>query len=87
MHVTETGDVPDPTSMVGEQAEPSDVVVPHCVVAVVGEPFGLTVPFVLAPELVMFVAANVTTVGAGWSVVKLRTEPRLVPPEFVATTR
>jgi hypothetical protein len=57
--------------------------------ACVAVPFGLTVPFSVAPDAVMFVAAVVLADGAtatDW-VVKLRMLPRVVPALFVATTR
>jgi hypothetical protein len=54
---------------------PYDVVVPHWKYAVADEPFGSTVPFIVPPLAVMFVAAVVVTVGSGVVVVKDTSDP------------
>jgi hypothetical protein len=51
---------------------------------VFGSPFGFTVPFKVPDDVVMLVAGFVVTVGVA-AVVNERTEPYVVPTEFVAT--
>ena len=50
-------------------------------------PFGLTVPFSVAPVGRTFVAAVVVTSGAGQPVGNERTAPFTIPPGFVAVTQ
>ena len=51
-------------------------------------PFGFTVPFSVAPAVVMLVAVPVTTVGSGHApVVNVLSAPFVVPPGLVATAR
>jgi hypothetical protein len=52
---------------------------------VLGSPFGFTEPFSVAPEDVRAVAGEVVTVGVA-AVVKLSTDPYVVPWEFTAFT-
>jgi hypothetical protein len=54
---------------------PYEVVAPHWKYAVADEPFGSTVPFIVAPLAVMFVAAVVVTMGSGVVVVKETSDP------------
>ena len=61
--------------------------VPHSNQAVVDRPFGFTLPFNLAPVVVIEVAALVVTVGARAVVTKLTIEPFEVPAELDAATR
>jgi hypothetical protein len=56
-------------------ALPYAVVVPHWKYAVADEPFGFTVPFIVPPLAVMFVAAVVVTMGSGVLVVKETSDP------------
>jgi hypothetical protein len=54
---------------------PYEVVAPHWKYAVADEPFGSTVPFIVAPLAVMFVAAVVVTMGSEALVVKETSDP------------
>jgi hypothetical protein len=66
---------------------PYDAVVPYSNDAVVEAPFGFAVPFNVAPTVVMVLAAPVVTTGGQAVVVNVASEPFVVPPTFVATTR
>jgi hypothetical protein len=63
--------------------------VPHSNQPVVANSFGRTVPFNVAPVVVMEVAALVVTVGGefGAAVVRLVISPFCVPDAFVAAAR
>ena len=69
---------------------PYDVVVPHWKYAVVEAPLGFTVPFNVAPVVVMAVALAVVTVGGVTGHADVRSvmsDPYLVPPVLLPTAR
>jgi hypothetical protein len=61
--------------------------VPHSNQAIVGDPFGLTVPLVTAELVVTELAPVVVTEGGFAPVVKLRIASFCVPPLFWPATR
>jgi hypothetical protein len=62
-------------------------VVPYSNDAVVEALFGFAVPFSVAPVKLMLLATPVVTVGAHAVVANVASNPLVVPPTFVATTR
>src|SRR5271165_644808 len=83
---TSTGLVPEP-GLDGVQGtvDPKDFVSPYSNSHLLtSPPLGLTVAFSVAEVCVTDEAALVTTVGAFGSVLKVSSEPLLVPPAFVA---
>ncbi len=66
---------------------PIAVEVPYSNQAVVAWPFGLTVPFSLAPDAVTEDAAAVVTTGAEPVVENVSSAPLVVPASLTATTR
>jgi hypothetical protein len=84
---TETALEPDPAlaSTAGD-CDPYDVVVPYSKWYVVDDPLGSTLPFNVALVSPTDVAEPVVTAGF-ISVAKVRSDPTVVPPEFVATSR
>ena len=66
---------------------PYDVDVPHSNESVVARPFGLTLPFSVAPVVVTPVAAPVVTTAAGQPVSNVASAPFVVPAELVAVAR
>ena len=88
----ETPAEPLPIAFSGVDVEPTTKVgspSPIMKCTTVSSPFGLALPFSVAPPVVMPVAPRVWTVGGafGVAVVKLAIEPLLVPAVLVATTR
>ena len=83
---SDTADVPEPRFSV-VVALPYDAVVPYSNDAVVEAVFGFTVPFNVALVVVILLAAPVVTVGGHAVVANVASDPFVVPPTFVATTR
>ena len=82
----DTTDVPEPR-LCEVVALPYAAVGPYSKDAVVEAPFGFAVPFNVAPVRVMLLATPVVTVGAHAVVANMASNPFVVPPTFVATTR
>jgi hypothetical protein len=83
---SDTAEVPELRLCVAVEL-PYDVVVPYSNDAVVEAPFGFTVPFNVAPVKLMPLATPVVTAGGQAVVANVASEPLVVPPTFVATTR
>ncbi len=82
-------DVPDPTGCAGVELVSADELVPHSNQAWVADPLGFTFPFRVAPLLDTDVAVPVDAPGGTGAVpvVKLTTDPFVVPVLFDAATR
>ena len=83
---SDTADVPEPR-LCEVVVLPYEAVAPYSNDAVVLAPFGFTVPFNVAPVRVMLLATPVVTVGGHAVVANVASDPFVVPPTFVATTR
>src|SRR4051812_34667327 len=77
--------VPDP-ALVFLVSLPYAVVVPYSKYQDVAPPFGLTLPFAVAPVRLMLVAGWIVTDGSVCAVLNVSVVPRVVPELFVATT-
>ena len=85
---TGTAVVPEPGADVHEAVFPNEVVGPYSKLhSVPAPPLGFTVAFTVAVVEAIDDAGLVSTAGAFGSVVKLASEPLLVPPVLTATTR